>query len=195
MSDQFELDAEVRRRPGERCEPPPASSRRPGPGHYLRWDKDPSPLTMIRKDLEKALENEAYFSHVLTSTSARARKSHSQGPAASPGKERVMHADFLRVDDKVAIKVSVPIHFLNEENCHGVKMEGGMIQHQAHGSGSAVSAGRHPRVHRSGYARSDTARSFTCLTSPCRKAWCPPRWHWARITTWPSLLSVAPQGR
>ena len=42
-----------------------------------------------------------------------------------------MHADFLRIDEKVAIKVNVPIHFLNEEDCAGVKMEGGMIQHQA----------------------------------------------------------------
>ena len=42
-----------------------------------------------------------------------------------------MHADFLRVDDNVAIKVNVPIHFLNEENCVGVKMQGGLVQHQA----------------------------------------------------------------
>lgn len=41
-----------------------------------------------------------------------------------------MHADFLRVEDKVAIKVNVPIHFINEETCHGVKMQGGMVQHQ-----------------------------------------------------------------
>jgi large subunit ribosomal protein L25 len=41
-----------------------------------------------------------------------------------------MHADFLRVDDKVALKVHVPIHFLNEAECQGVKLEGGMIQHQ-----------------------------------------------------------------
>jgi large subunit ribosomal protein L25 len=41
-----------------------------------------------------------------------------------------MHADFMRVDDKVLIKVHVPIHFLNEDTCHGVKVEGGMIQHQ-----------------------------------------------------------------
>ena len=48
-----------------------------------------------------------------------------------PAKNNVMHADFLRIDEKVAIKVNVPIHFLNEEDCAGVKMEGGMIQHQA----------------------------------------------------------------
>jgi large subunit ribosomal protein L25 len=43
----------------------------------------------------------------------------------------VTHADFLRVDENVAIKVHVPIHFLNEKTCHGVKIQGGMIQHQA----------------------------------------------------------------
>ena len=48
-----------------------------------------------------------------------------------PARNNVMHADFMRVDDKVAIKVNVPIHFLNEDTCVGVKMEGGMIQHQA----------------------------------------------------------------
>jgi large subunit ribosomal protein L25 len=41
-----------------------------------------------------------------------------------------MHADFLRVDARTVVKVHVPIHFLNEETCHGVKMEGGIIQHQ-----------------------------------------------------------------
>jgi large subunit ribosomal protein L25 len=48
-----------------------------------------------------------------------------------PAKDRVMHADFLRVDDKTLVKVNVPIHFLNEEACVGVKLQGGIIQHQA----------------------------------------------------------------
>ena len=47
-----------------------------------------------------------------------------------PSKNRVTHVDFMRVDDNVAIKVHVPIHFLNEETCYGVKTQGGMIQHQ-----------------------------------------------------------------
>jgi large subunit ribosomal protein L25 len=41
-----------------------------------------------------------------------------------------MHADFMRIDDKVAIKIHVPIHFLNEEASIGVKTEGGIVQHQ-----------------------------------------------------------------
>ena len=34
------------------------------------------------------------------------------------------------IDENVAIRVHVPIHFLNETTCYGVKTQGGMIQHQ-----------------------------------------------------------------
>ena len=40
-----------------------------------------------------------------------------------------MHADFLRIDAKVAIKVNIPLHFINEEKCYGVRIEGGIISH------------------------------------------------------------------
>ena len=42
-----------------------------------------------------------------------------------------MHADFFRVEENKAIKVSVPLHFVNEETCVGVKLGGGRIQHQS----------------------------------------------------------------
>jgi large subunit ribosomal protein L25 len=41
-----------------------------------------------------------------------------------------MHADFLRVTKNQPIHVNVPLHFLNEESCKGVKMGGGKVQHQ-----------------------------------------------------------------
>ena len=41
-----------------------------------------------------------------------------------------MHADFLRVRMDQAIKVNVPCT-VNEEQCAGVKLGGGMIQKQA----------------------------------------------------------------
>ena len=41
------------------------------------------------------------------------------------------HADVLRIVENTAIKVNVPIHFINEKKCHGVKIQGGIIQHQA----------------------------------------------------------------
>jgi large subunit ribosomal protein L25 len=95
-------------------------------------DKDPQPLSIIRKDLEKSLENEAFFSHVLViNINGKKEKAILKDLQRHPARNSVTHADFMRVSEKVAIKVHVPIHFLNEKTCHGVKVQGGMIQHQA----------------------------------------------------------------
>ena len=131
MSDHFEVQAELREDMGK------GASRRLRrladriPAIIYGGDKDPQPLTIIRKDLEKSLENEAFYSHVLTvNVGGDVQKAILKDLQRHPAKDYVMHADFLRVSDKVAIKVNVPIHFMNEETCHGVKMEGGIIQHQ-----------------------------------------------------------------
>jgi large subunit ribosomal protein L25 len=132
MSDQFELNAEVREDTGK------GASRRLRrladlvPAIIYGAGKDAQPLTLIRKDLEKALENEAFFSHVLTINVGKSKeKAILKDLQRHPAKNRVMHADFMRIDDNVAIKMHVPIHFLNEESCVGVKMQGGLVQHQA----------------------------------------------------------------
>jgi large subunit ribosomal protein L25 len=132
MSDHFEINAEVREDMGK------GSSRRLRrladhvPAIIYGGNKDPQPLTLIRKDLEKSLENEAFYSHVLTIKIGKGKeKAILKDLQRHPARNSVMHADFLRVDDKTMVKVHVPIHFLNEDTCHGVKVEGGMIQHQA----------------------------------------------------------------
>jgi len=131
MSDQFELQAEVREDMGK------GASRRlrrhadQVPAIIYGGSKDPQPLTLIRKDFEKALENEAFYSHVLSIKVGKTKeKAILKDLQRHPAKESVMHADFMRVDDKVAIKVHVPIHFLNEEDSIGVKTQGGIVQHQ-----------------------------------------------------------------
>jgi large subunit ribosomal protein L25 len=132
MSDQFEVHAELREDMGK------GASRRlrrhadKVPAIIYGGGKDPQALTLIRKDLEKSLENEAFYSHILeVNVAGDVQKAILKDLQRHPSKDIVMHADFLRVSDKVAIKVNVPIHFLNEKSCHGVKIEGGIIQHQA----------------------------------------------------------------
>jgi large subunit ribosomal protein L25 len=44
-----------------------------------------------------------------------------------PYKNKIMHADFFRIDKNTPIKVVVPIHVTNAEECVGVKMDGGMM--------------------------------------------------------------------
>ena len=132
MSDQFELHAEARLDLGK------GASRRLRrladliPAIIYGGAKDPQPLSLIRKDVEKALENEALYSHVLTVNIGKAKeKAIIKDMQRHPAKNNITHIDFLRVDDKVALKLHVPIHFLNETACYGVKTQGGMIQHQA----------------------------------------------------------------
>ncbi|MCB1699363.1 MAG: 50S ribosomal protein L25/general stress protein Ctc [Pseudomonadales bacterium] len=131
MSDQFELHAEVREDLGK------GASRRLRrhvdhvPAIIYGGDKDPQPLSLIRKDLEKALENEAFYSHVLTINVGKDKqKAILKDLQRHPARESVMHADFLRVDENRPVKVHVPIHFINEAKSHGVKTGGGIIQHQ-----------------------------------------------------------------
>jgi large subunit ribosomal protein L25 len=38
-----------------------------------------------------------------------------------------LHADFQRVSSKTKLKVVIPVNFTNEEECEGVKNEGGVI--------------------------------------------------------------------
>ena len=46
-----------------------------------------------------------------------------------PAKPRILHADFQRIDMARKIHMHVPLHFINEEQCYGVRLEGGRIQH------------------------------------------------------------------
>ncbi len=46
-----------------------------------------------------------------------------------PRKSLITHMDFFAVDKNKAVVVNVPIMFLNEETCAGVKLSGGKISH------------------------------------------------------------------
>jgi len=132
MSDAFELNAEARDSTGK------GASRRLRrqadriPAILYGGGKTPTPLTLVRKDLEHALENEAFYSHILTiKVGGTAERAILKDLQRHPARDRLMHADFMRVSDDVKIKVNVPLHFLNEDSCRGVKTQGGMIQHSA----------------------------------------------------------------
>ena len=94
--------------------------------------KPPAALSLVRKDLEHALENEGFYSHILSIKVGEARQQAIlKDLQRHPARGRVLHADFMRVSDDVKVKVNVPLHFLNEAACYGVKTEGGLIQHSA----------------------------------------------------------------
>ena len=90
--------------------------------------EDPVSLTIAHKDIAKATENEAFFSHIITlNVGKKKQKAVIKALQRHPARAILMHADFQRVSDKVEITVNVPIHFLNEDKCAGVKTGGGSI--------------------------------------------------------------------
>lgn len=93
-------------------------------------DKDPRPVAIGHTDMLLHLENEAFYSHVLT---LRLPDGEEQVVLKDlqrhPAKPAVLHADFQRVDAEHKLTMQVPIHFINEESCPGRKLGGGLIQH------------------------------------------------------------------
>ena len=88
------------------------------------------PLSIPHKNMLKATENEAFFASVLNlDLDGEMVPAIIKDLQRHPAKQLIMHADFQRVDMKKKIHMHVPLHFLNEDQCYGVKVEGGRVQH------------------------------------------------------------------
>lgn len=100
------------------------------PGILYGADKDPVSIQLEHNDVLKHTELEAFYSHILTlklpSGSERVVLKDMQ---RHPYKAQVMHMDFLRVRENEMLTMRVPLHFINEEKCVGVKDHGGVVSH------------------------------------------------------------------
>lgn len=128
MSNEFELNATVRTDLGK------GASRRLRrladlvPAIVYGEGKAPVNINIPHKDLQKAISNEAFFSHIITLVIEKKKEQVViKALQRHPAKPRLMHADFQRVSADHAITVAVPLHFINEEKCKGVKIGGGSI--------------------------------------------------------------------
>ena len=85
-------------------------------------------ITLELKELTKALENEAFYSHVLTlDVAGKTEQVILKALQRHPSKGVPMHADFLRVNANQRITVRVPLHFTNQDTAIGVKQQGGAV--------------------------------------------------------------------
>jgi large subunit ribosomal protein L25 len=129
MSDSNSIVAEVRKDVGK------GASRRlrhdgKVPAVIYGGDKDPVALTLDHAELLHASEQEAFFSSILE---IKAGKKKQQAVVRDmhrhPYKPIIMHIDFMRVSAKEAIRISVPVHFVGEEESPAGKTSGVVIQH------------------------------------------------------------------
>ena len=94
-------------------------------------NKDAEPLTLNLNEVWRKLQAEAFFSHIITLQIDGKRKQQAivRDLQRHPYKPLIDHMDFQRVVADQELQVRVPLHFLNEEDSEGVRMEGGEMSH------------------------------------------------------------------
>ncbi len=128
MAKEFDLVAEERTDSGKGAS---RRLRRAGkvPAIVYGAGRAPRAVTFDRDPLMHKMENESFFSSVLNiSVKGKARQCILKDVQMHPAKRLVLHLDLQRVVADEKIRMTVPIHFLNEEIAPGLK-EGGTVAH------------------------------------------------------------------
>ena len=126
----FELNAALRKDKGKGASRRLRRNADMIPAILYGAGKDPLSLTLAHKDIHKACQNEAFFSRIITIIAdGNSQQAIVKDLQRHPAKDRIMHADFLRIQMDQAITVEVPLHFLNEDSCLGVRQGGGNVSH------------------------------------------------------------------
>jgi large subunit ribosomal protein L25 len=126
---KFELAADVRHDMGK------GASRRlrreeKVPGVVYGGGKAPVSLTLEHKSISKSLENEAFYSHILTlKTNNEAERVILKDVQRHPYKPRIIHVDFQRVRADEKLHMHIPLHFKGGDIAPGVRESGGLISH------------------------------------------------------------------
>lgn len=127
--ESFELNAEPREDMGKGAS---RRLRREGkiPAVVYGAAKDAASIMISHNEIFHHLENEAFYSHILTLQVGKTKERVVlKDLQRHPYKQVVLHLDLLRVDKDEKLTMRVPLHFINETTCIGVKTGGGVISH------------------------------------------------------------------
>lgn len=95
------------------------------PGILYGAGGEPAMISVVHTELEKHLEHEAFYSHILTlNLDGKEEKVVLKDLQRHPSRPFVQHVDFMRVSADAAIHMTVPLHFINEAISPGVKRGG-----------------------------------------------------------------------
>lgn len=127
MADTVHLNAEPRSDSGK------GASRRLRhqgmvPAIVYGGDSDPVKISIPHNKIFHELEHETIYTQVIElQVGDLTEEVILRDLQRHPYKNKVVHADFFRIDKNKPIKIVVPIHVLNTEDCVGVRQDGGMI--------------------------------------------------------------------
>ncbi len=128
MQENFEIDAVGRVDAGKGAS---RRLRRQGlvPGIIYGGDAAPEMFAVKHNHLMHHLDNEAFYSHVLTvKVDGKPQQVILRDLQRHPAKPILLHVDLQRVSASEKLRMNVPLHFAGEEQAPGVKA-GGEISH------------------------------------------------------------------
>ena len=128
MNNQFEVIAEPRDALGKGAN---RRLRRHGrmPGVLYGAGGEPVSISMEAGRINKQMESEAFFSHVLAvKVGSEEAQAVVKALQRDPATNQVLHVDLQRISGTEELHMRVPLHFLNEEASPG-RLHGGVIGH------------------------------------------------------------------
>lgn len=127
MADQIILNADLRDRTGSNKARVIRNIDGMIPAIVYGDEKETLNIKLKLNELTKASENELFYTQVLLiKTGDNEEKVVLKELQKDPAKGKFLHADFQRVSSKTKLKVVIPINFINEEECIGIREEGGV---------------------------------------------------------------------
>jgi large subunit ribosomal protein L25 len=92
---------------------------------------DPQNVQLDHNALWLASQNEWFYSSILIlGVDGKEQKVLLRDMQRHPFKQQIMHLDFQRIDENVAIRFSVPLHFLNQDTSPAGKTAGVVVLHE-----------------------------------------------------------------
>ncbi|MFA5969410.1 MAG: 50S ribosomal protein L25/general stress protein Ctc [Sphingomonas sp.] len=132
MSEVLTLAAETREQLGKGAS---RSLRRTGrvPAVIYGNKQDPAAIHVEEKALYRLLMTGHFMNSVVMLEVGGAQvRTLPKDVAFDPVTDRPVHADFLRISEHATVTVSVPVHFVDEEECAGIKRGGvlNIVRHE-----------------------------------------------------------------
>ena len=128
MSNEIILNADLRVRTGTNKTREIRREDSMVPAIIYGNEEEAKNIKLKLNELTKASENELFYTQVLKILlEGNEEKVVLKELQREPVKGKFLHADFQRVSRKTKLKVVVPFRFNGEEECQGVKTDGGVI--------------------------------------------------------------------
>ncbi len=160
MAEEIILNVDVRDKTGTGGA---RSARRDGmvPGILYGGDKAPVAISVDEKSFRKNLYTGKLLGHLVTlKYGDETQPVIARDVQFDPVTDRPLHFDLMRVDEKQVIKIEVPVHFVNQDECPAFR-QGGSLEIVRHTVEIAVRADHIPEdlvVDLKGHKLGDTIR-------------------------------------